>query len=63
MLTRAIFCLFTDREGVDCTRRIWEISQPEVKHGEVSEQSPSVPASSAHDQEITRMREKHSGLP
>lgn len=30
---------------MDCTRGVWEISEPTVKGGEVSEQSPLLPAS------------------
>lgn len=61
-LNWSIFCLFTDREGVDRTRGVWEISQPAVKDGEVSEQSPSLPATSARGQEITRTRKTNPGL-
>jgi len=47
---------------VDRTRGVWQISQPAVKDGEVSERSPSLPAISAHGQEITRTRKTNPGL-
>lgn len=58
----SVFFLFTDREGVDRARGVWEILQPAVKDGEVSERSPLLPVTSAHGQEITRTR-NYSSLP
>lgn len=42
-LKQSIFCLSTDREGVDRARGVWEIPQPAVKDGEVSRAPCSPP--------------------
>lgn len=49
-LNCSIFCLFSDREGVDSTGGVRKILEPAVKGGEVSEQSLSLPATSVHGQ-------------
>lgn len=47
---------------MDSTRGVWKISKPAVKGGEVSEQSPSLPATFAHGQEMTRKGENNTDL-